>query len=129
MSGQSWIIGATSDCDIVINQPTVSSRHCQLMRTPEGTSSVLVAGVSTENANVMTRIHEMETGLSLQLPSKISQSDPRLVPVGKSIQRFIEDPLSDRILMGEFMPGCEIEIDVDPDEEQLMFKAVTPSEA
>ena len=50
-------------------------------------------------------------------------------PLKRAIQRYIEDPLSDRILMAEFTSGSEIEIDVDPDGEQLMFTAVAKSEA
>ena len=32
----SWIIGSDPDCDLVVNQPTVSGRHCRLSRTTEG---------------------------------------------------------------------------------------------
>jgi ATP-dependent Clp protease ATP-binding subunit ClpC len=50
-------------------------------------------------------------------------------PLKRAIQRYIEDPLSDRILMGEFTSGSEIEVDVDPDGEQLTFRVAAPSEA
>ncbi len=42
-------------------------------------------------------------------------------PLKRAIQRYIEDPLSDKILMGEFTPGDNISIDVDPDGEKLAF--------
>jgi len=50
-------------------------------------------------------------------------------PLRRAIQRFVEDPLSDKILMGEFSPGDEIEIDVDPDGEKLFFRALSGSNA
>jgi ATP-dependent Clp protease ATP-binding subunit ClpC len=48
-------------------------------------------------------------------------------PLKRAIQRFVEDPLSDKILMGEFAPGDEIEIDVSPDGEKLVFRALSGS--
>jgi ABC-type multidrug transport system ATPase subunit len=32
----SWVIGSSSECDVVVDRPTVSGRHCRLTRTPEG---------------------------------------------------------------------------------------------
>ena len=46
-------------------------------------------------------------------------------PLKRSIQRYIEDPLSERILMGDFGRGDEIEVDVAPDGERLAFRALT----
>ena len=37
-------------------------------------------------------------------------------PLKRAIQRFIEDPLSEKILVGEFSKGDEIEVDVSADE-------------
>jgi ATP-dependent Clp protease ATP-binding subunit ClpC len=48
-------------------------------------------------------------------------------PLKRAIQRFVEDPLSDKILMGEFAPGDEIEIDVSPDGDKLVFSALSGS--
>jgi ABC-type multidrug transport system ATPase subunit/pSer/pThr/pTyr-binding forkhead associated (FHA) protein len=31
-----WVIGRAPDCDIVVNDPQVSARHCQLIRTEAG---------------------------------------------------------------------------------------------
>ena len=50
-------------------------------------------------------------------------------PLKRAIQRYVEDPLSDKILMGEFAPGDEIEIDVDPDGEKLVFQALSGTKA
>lgn len=32
----SWLVGSAADCDIVVDSPLVSLRHCLLRRTPEG---------------------------------------------------------------------------------------------
>ncbi len=48
-------------------------------------------------------------------------------PLKRAIQRYVEDPLSDKILMGEFAPGDEIEIDVSPEGDKLVFSALSGS--
>jgi ATP-dependent Clp protease ATP-binding subunit ClpC len=44
-------------------------------------------------------------------------------PLKRAIQRFVEDPLSDKILTGDFTLGDEIEVDVAPEGEKLIFRA------
>ncbi|MDQ6887228.1 MAG: ATP-dependent Clp protease ATP-binding subunit [Gemmatimonadota bacterium] len=46
-------------------------------------------------------------------------------PLKRSIQRFIEDPLSEKILVGEFAKGDEVEVDVAADKEKLDFKVLS----
>jgi len=48
-------------------------------------------------------------------------------PLKRAIQRFIEDPLSEKILVGEFARGDEIEVDVSPDGAKLDFRVLTSS--
>src|SRR5439155_27333922 len=48
-------------------------------------------------------------------------------PLKRAIQRFIEDPLSEKILIGEFARGDELEVDVAPDGERLDFRVLTSS--
>jgi ATP-dependent Clp protease ATP-binding subunit ClpC len=43
-------------------------------------------------------------------------------PLKRAIQRYIEDPLSEKILLGEFAKGDEIEVDVGPDKDKLEFR-------
>jgi len=50
-------------------------------------------------------------------------------PLKRAIQRYIEDPLSDKILTGEFVRGDEIEVDVAPEGDKLTFRALTGSRA
>lgn len=49
-------------------------------------------------------------------------------PLKRAIQRYIEDPLSERILLAEFSRGDEIEVDVAEDGAKLHFRvpAATP---
>jgi len=49
-------------------------------------------------------------------------------PLKRAIQRWIEDPLSERILLAEFSRGDEIEVDVSEDGAKLQFRtpAATP---
>src|SRR5512132_1606999 len=46
-------------------------------------------------------------------------------PLKRAIQKYIEDPLSEKILMGEFSRGDELEVDVSPDGERLDFRVLT----
>jgi ATP-dependent Clp protease ATP-binding subunit ClpC len=48
-------------------------------------------------------------------------------PLRRAIQRYVEDPLSDKILLGEFAPGDDIEVDVSSDGEGLAFRAMSES--
>jgi ATP-dependent Clp protease ATP-binding subunit ClpC len=46
-------------------------------------------------------------------------------PLKRAIQRFIEDPLSEKILLAEFSKGDEIEVDVAPDGKKLEFRVMS----
>jgi ATP-dependent Clp protease ATP-binding subunit ClpC len=46
-------------------------------------------------------------------------------PLKRSIQKFIEDPLSEKILLGEFSKGDEIEVDAAADGSRLDFKVLS----
>src|SRR5574338_287198 len=50
-------------------------------------------------------------------------------PLRRAIQRHIEDPLSEKILLGEIGRGDEIEVDVSEDKERLVFRALTSQKA
>jgi ATP-dependent Clp protease ATP-binding subunit ClpC len=50
-------------------------------------------------------------------------------PLKRAIQKYIEDPLSEKILTGEFSRTDEIEIDVAPDGERLSFRALSGTKA
>ncbi|MBI4502985.1 MAG: ATP-dependent Clp protease ATP-binding subunit [Gemmatimonadetes bacterium] len=46
-------------------------------------------------------------------------------PLKRAIQRYVEDPLSDKILTGDFALGDEIEVDVSPEGDKLVFRALS----
>jgi ATP-dependent Clp protease ATP-binding subunit ClpC len=46
-------------------------------------------------------------------------------PLKRSIQRYIEDPLSEKILLGDFAKGDEIEVDLAPEKDKLDFRVMT----
>jgi ATP-dependent Clp protease ATP-binding subunit ClpC len=48
-------------------------------------------------------------------------------PLRRAIQRFVEDPLSEKLLTGEIGRGDEVEVDVGPDGDKLTFRALTGS--
>ncbi len=48
-------------------------------------------------------------------------------PLKRAIQKFIEDPLSEKILVSEFSKGDEIEVDVAPGGDKLDFRVLTGS--
>jgi ATP-dependent Clp protease ATP-binding subunit ClpC len=50
-------------------------------------------------------------------------------PLKRTIQRYVEDALSEKILMAEFAPGDEIAVEVASDSESLAFRTVTPTSA
>ena len=50
-------------------------------------------------------------------------------PLKRAIQKYVEDPLSEKILTGDFARGDEIEVDVAPDKERLAFRALSGSKA
>jgi ATP-dependent Clp protease ATP-binding subunit ClpC len=48
-------------------------------------------------------------------------------PLKRAIQRYLEDPLSEKILVSELSAGDEIEVSVDEDGEQLVLRAADSS--
>ncbi|MFC1575282.1 ATP-dependent Clp protease ATP-binding subunit [Gemmatimonadota bacterium] len=48
-------------------------------------------------------------------------------PLRRAIQRYLEDPLSEKILLAEFARGDEIEVDVGTDGEGLSLGAASPT--
>jgi len=56
--------------------------------------------------------------------------DPELGarPLRRAIQRFLEDPLSERVLLGHFKAGTTILVDLDESADELTFEGiVSPS--
>jgi ATP-dependent Clp protease ATP-binding subunit ClpC len=50
-------------------------------------------------------------------------------PLKRALQRYVQDPLSEKILTGDFSPGEEIEVDVSPEGDKLVFRALSGTKA
>jgi ATP-dependent Clp protease ATP-binding subunit ClpC len=50
-------------------------------------------------------------------------------PLKRSIQKYLEDPLSERLLAGDLARTDEIEVDVAPEGDKLVFRALSGSHA
>jgi ATP-dependent Clp protease ATP-binding subunit ClpC len=50
-------------------------------------------------------------------------------PLKRAIQKYVEDPLSEKILLGEVARGDEVEVDLAPDGKSLAFRALTGTRA
>jgi ATP-dependent Clp protease ATP-binding subunit ClpC len=57
--------------------------------------------------------------------------DPELGarPLRRAIQRLLEDPLSERVLLGEFKAGITILVGLDAENDELTFEAVATPDA
>jgi ABC-type multidrug transport system ATPase subunit/ABC-type polysaccharide/polyol phosphate export permease len=71
-----WLIGGDPRCDLVVDQPTVSGRHCRLSRTDEGftledlqsTNGTFVNGQRIEGPTTVTKADTITLGRSVPLP-------------------------------------------------------------
>ena len=45
-------------------------------------------------------------------------------PLRRAIQRYLEDPMSERVLLGEFKADTTVVVDVDLDADELTFECV-----
>ncbi len=94
MSGQSWVVGATSECDIVVSEPIVSGRHCQITRTADGvvlrdlgsTNGTYVNGERISSPRRVRPSDRITLGTTVQLPwpSHLLSPGSRTVRIGRS---------------------------------------------
>jgi pSer/pThr/pTyr-binding forkhead associated (FHA) protein len=73
---RSWVIGSQADCDVVVDSPLVSARHCQLTQIPEGfvlndlesTNGTFVDGVRITSPTRVTPGESITLGRTLLMP-------------------------------------------------------------
>ncbi len=73
---QSWLIGSGSECDVVVDSPAASRRHCQLARGPGGliledlgsTHGTYVDGKRITAATHITPSQEITIGQTMPMP-------------------------------------------------------------
>jgi len=73
---RSWVIGSGAECDVVVDSPLVSARHCQLTQIPEGfvlddlgsTNGTYVDGVRITSPTRVTPGESITLGKTLLMP-------------------------------------------------------------
>ena len=73
---RSWVIGSSLDCDVVVDSPLASSRHCQLMEAPQGfllddlgsTNGTYVNGVRIKDTTSLRRGDSITLGRTVPFP-------------------------------------------------------------
>jgi ATP-dependent Clp protease ATP-binding subunit ClpC len=50
-------------------------------------------------------------------------------PLKRAIQKYLEDPLSEKLLLGEITRADEVEVDLAPEGDRLAFRALSPTKA
>ena len=76
MAERSWIVGSAADCDLCIDHPTVSGRHCRLTARGDtflledlgSTNGTFVAGQRIDKPRVVRSGDEVTLGQSIPLP-------------------------------------------------------------
>jgi pSer/pThr/pTyr-binding forkhead associated (FHA) protein len=73
---RSWVIGNSAECDVVVDSPLASSRHCQLTQTADGyvledlgsTNGTYVDGVRITSPMRVTPGHQLTLGRTVPMP-------------------------------------------------------------
>jgi ABC-type multidrug transport system ATPase subunit/pSer/pThr/pTyr-binding forkhead associated (FHA) protein len=110
-----WIIGRSADCDIALDQPGVSARHCRLTETASAvlledlgsTNGTFVNGVQITAPVRITRGHHITLGLSVLLP----WPDGIKAPAGLAAERAVR--LGDTPITLGRDPKCDLVV-LDP---------------
>ena len=92
---QAWTIGAAPECDIIVDHPTVSGRHCRVTRTADGllledlnsTNGTFVNGTRLSSPLSVTSTDEIKLGPETLLPwEKIEAPPPdrQIIRIGRT---------------------------------------------
>lgn len=91
----SWIIGSDPECDLVVDRPTVSGRHCRLTRAPEGdyledlgsSNGTYVNGVRVSGRVAVRPEDAITLGRRVPMPWPAGRGDraalPRILTIGR----------------------------------------------
>jgi pSer/pThr/pTyr-binding forkhead associated (FHA) protein len=101
---QIWIIGSGADCDLVVERPTVSGRHCRLTETADGyviedlgsSNGTYVNGERIAAARRVSLTDAITLGASVPMPwpAVTSPSDATILRIGRGADNDIvlDDP-------------------------------------
>jgi len=70
---RSWVIGSGADCDVVVDSPLVSSRHCRLTQTRDG---FLLDDLGSTNGTYVN-------GLRIATPTRVTPGEP--ITLGRTV--------------------------------------------
>jgi pSer/pThr/pTyr-binding forkhead associated (FHA) protein len=70
---RSWVIGNSPDCDVVVDSPLASARHCQLTQTPEG---FLLSDLGSTNGTYVN-------GLRIAAPTRLTTGES--ITLGRTV--------------------------------------------
>jgi len=70
---RSWVIGSGSDCDVVVDSPLASARHCQLTETPSG---FMLDDLGSTNGTFVN-------GLRINAPTRATPGEP--ITLGRTV--------------------------------------------
>lgn len=101
---RTWIVGSGVDCDVVVNKPTVSARHCRLTELADGylledlgsSNGTFVNGEQLVSPRRVARGDAITLGLTVPLPwpKPASSPDARIIGIGRDADNEIvlDDP-------------------------------------
>ena len=92
---QAWTVGAAPECDIVVDHPTVSGRHCRIARTADGflledlnsTNGTFVNGTRITSPLSVTSTDEVKLGPEAPLPWETidpSSAGRQIIRIGRT---------------------------------------------
>ena len=111
---RSWIIGSAPECDQIVDFPTVSGRHCRLIRTDDGylledlrsTNGTFVNGQRIDRPTPVTRRDRVTLGRETPMnwPDQADSDGLReIIRVGR-------DPSNEIVLDGAMVSGLHAQI-------------------
>ena len=102
---RTWVIGAASDCDLVVDRPTVSRRHCKLVRTPDrliledlgSTNGTFVNGRRLAEPTPVSPLDLVLLGQTTPMPwpPEVASPDVRVIRIGAAPDNdvVIDEPM------------------------------------
>jgi ATP-dependent Clp protease ATP-binding subunit ClpC len=103
--------------DIIVFHPLTKEQIAEIVH-------IMLKEVHKRLAEENLKLHLTEAALGF-LVDKGYDEKFGARPLRRAIQRYIEDPLSERILSAEFPAGEEIEVDVNGEGDALEFRVLS----
>lgn len=103
--GKSWVVGSAETCDLVLDRPGVSGRHCRLTRDENGyvledlssTNGIFVNGLRLREPTRVGRGDEIMLGRSVVMPWPAAEVMAKRSPAPKML-RLGRDPENDVVI-------------------------------